>query len=294
MATDLWGEAHAEACAPGRRQSARQSRSARRHVPPPAPVLTWSYGGGTQSIAIALLVAQGRLPKPEVIVMADTSFEATETWEYTFTYVLPRLSAIGLTIEIAPHELAMVDDYGKHGDLLIPAYTATGKLDTYCSSEWKKLVIRRYLRKLGITRCVTWLGMSTDEVERLKPSDVQWQEFHWPLCDLPAQAGYSVRMSRAECRQLILNAGLPEPPKSSCWKCPHRRNPQWQRLKLVYPRDFARACAYDDWIRAKDPYHAVYLHKSRMPLAAVDFSQPDATTLFDEESGGCQSGLCFT
>ena len=32
-----------------------------------------SYGGGTQSIAICILIAQGRLPKPERIIIADTS-----------------------------------------------------------------------------------------------------------------------------------------------------------------------------------------------------------------------------
>jgi len=41
----------------------------------------WSYGGGTQSIAIALLVVMVKLPKPDLIVTADTSFEASETWE---------------------------------------------------------------------------------------------------------------------------------------------------------------------------------------------------------------------
>lgn len=293
--TDLWGEPRAATAPSGARHPApRRTRAPRHAAPTPAPVLTWSYGGGVQSIAIALLVAQGTLPRPDLIVMADTSFEATETWEYTFRSVLPLLDSIGLTIEIAPHELATVDDYGKNGDLLIPAFTATGKLDTYCSSEWKKLVIRRYLRQKGITRCVTWLGMSTDETLRLKPSDVQWQESQWPLCDLPATAGYGVRLSRVQCRHLILDAGWPEPPTSSCWKCPHRRDPQWQRLKLFYPRDFARACQFDEQMRARDPLHAVFLHQSRRPLAEVDFTRADAATLFDEEGGECQSGYCFT
>jgi len=290
MSPDLWGEPHSS---PEYQRAPHRKRTPRRAARG-APTLTWSYGGGTQSIAIALLVATGKLPRPDLIVMADTSFEATETWEYTFAYVLPLLDSIGLTIELAPHELATVDDYGHHGDLLIPAYTATGKLDTYCSSEWKKLVLRRYLRHKGITRCVTWLGMSTDEVERLKPSDVQWQASCWPLCGLPREYDYGVRMSRADCRKLILDSGWPEPPKSSCWKCPHRRNPQWQRLKMFYSRDFQRACQFDEQIRERDPLHAVYLHESRQPLAEVDFTRPDATTLFGEESGGCQSGYCFT
>ena len=32
----------------------------------------WSSGGGVQSSAIAVLIAQGKLPKPDIAVMIDT------------------------------------------------------------------------------------------------------------------------------------------------------------------------------------------------------------------------------
>jgi hypothetical protein len=35
-------------------------------------MVVWSYGGGKQSVAIAALIVQGKLPKPDLIVMADT------------------------------------------------------------------------------------------------------------------------------------------------------------------------------------------------------------------------------
>ncbi len=41
--------------------------------------LIWSYGGGVQSAAIAVLVLRGELPRPERAVMADTSREASAT-----------------------------------------------------------------------------------------------------------------------------------------------------------------------------------------------------------------------
>lgn len=252
----------------------------------PGEVLTWSYGGGTQSVAMALLIALGKLPKPDLIVMADTGSESSETWEYTFRYVLPLLDSLGLTIELASHDLATVDLYAHNGDLLIPAYTQTGKLPTFCSSEWKKQVFRRYVRAKGIDRCVTWFGMSTDELERVKPSDVQWQRYHWPLV-------FDVPMTRIACQQLILNYGWPRAPKSACIHCPHCRNDQWLRRKQYYPQDFARACALDEYIREHDAFHAVYLHESRLPLSQVDFTQPDSPTLFGDENGGCQSGYCM-
>ncbi len=244
--------------------------------------VTWSYGGGTQSIAIALLVAMGKLPKPDIIVFADTGMEASETFEYTEQYVSPLLASLGLHIEIIGQEWAKVGLYDKHNLTLIPAYTSNGKLRTYCSKEWKTYVIRRYLRSRGVKECVTWLGMSTDEVERLKPSDVKWQELHWPLC-------FDVPMNRADCRQLIHNYGWPEPPKSSCWMCPHRRNDQWQRLKMFYPGDFAKAVMLDKQVREKDTRCDVWIHESRKPLDEIDFTKPDQPQLF-----GCDSGMCWT
>ena len=195
------------------------------------PVI-WSYGGGVQSIAIAILIKNGLLQCPDKIVMADTSREASETWEYTNKYIKPILETIGIDLEIASHTLAKVDLYGKNGDLLIPAFTKVGKLPAFCSSEWKKRVIRRYLRMNGISRCNLWLGISIDESRRMKKSDVLWQEYEWPLINC-----LNKPFTRADCIDLVIRNNLPPPPKSSCWMCPNRSEGQWSRLYTDYPED---------------------------------------------------------
>jgi hypothetical protein len=255
-----------------------------------ARALTWSYGGGTQSIAIAILVVEGRLPRPERIVMADTSREATETWEYTAAHVRPLLATAGLEVEIIPHTLAKVDIYTRDGRTLLPAWTATGQLRSFCSNEWKAFVVRRYLRQQGYGPkhpVCTWLGMSLDEIGRLKPGPKKWQTHAWPLV-------FDVPMRRSDCRALILGHGLPEPPKSSCWMCPHRGNAQWARLKEHYPGDWAQAVALDEEIRERDGEHALYLHRSREPLAQADLTAPSRplSPLFGEVSN-CDSGYCM-
>ena len=68
--------------------------------------VVWSYGGGVQSAAIAVLVLRGELPRPACIVMADTSREASATWAYLDGVVQPALAEVGLRVEIALHELA--------------------------------------------------------------------------------------------------------------------------------------------------------------------------------------------
>jgi len=248
--------------------------------------IIWSYGGGTQSVAIAVLVAEGKLPRPERIVIADTGREASETWEYMEEYVNPMLQkSVGLGIDIAPHTLATVDLYGgKDGeDLLIPAFTSTGKLPTFCSDKWKKRVVARWMRGEGYgpkNPVRVWIGISVDEVHRAKPSGTRWMEYQWPLLfDAPHR--------RDECKNVVMRAGLPNPPKSSCWMCPFRQNAQWRRLRDEYPQDWQRAVRFDEMIRQKDP--DVFVHHSAVPLAEADIDAGGQGDLFAE----CDSGFCF-
>jgi hypothetical protein len=249
----------------------------------------WSYGGGTQSVAIAVLVAQGKLPKPAVTVIADTGREASETWEYTEFYVAPLLAAIGITIEIAAHDLATVDLYGKNGDLLLPVFTDGGKMPTLCSTEWKKRVVRRFLAAKGYgpkRPYRLWLGISVDEVGRAKDSDVGYVKHHYPLL-------FDVPLRRDDCARIVREAGLPTPPKSSCWMCPHRQNAQWVKLRDEYPEDFAKAVELDDVMRVRHP--GTFLHRSSQPLRSADLTVPDRAPLplFGDTTGECDSGYCF-
>lgn len=256
----------------------------------PQRAVTWSYGGGTQSIAIAILVAQGRLPKPECIVIADTGREASETWEYHEKHTAPLLASVGLRVEVASHDLATVDLYATDGKTILPMYTAEGALRAFCSSEWKKAVLRRFLRSKGYgpkRPVATWIGISLDETERLKSSDVQWQKNHYPLC-------FDVPMRRSECIQLVKDYGFPEPPKSSCWMCPYRRNAQWRRLRDHYPEDWRKAVALDAEVRERDPQHALYLHDGRVALADADLGKDEETAALPLFEAGCQAGYCWT
>lgn len=254
--------------------------------------ITWSYGGGTQSVAIAVLISEGKLPKPEWIGIADTSRESSETWEYTAKWVSPLLETIGLKIEIVPHSVASVDLY-RNEELLIPAFTSTGKLDTFCSNEWKKRVIQRRLRELGYgpnNPVITWIGISLDEIGRCKPSGAEWQIYNWPLimhyCK-PAKR-------RTDCYSIVEAASLPRPPKSACWMCPLRRNEEWEHQRLNYPQDHEKACAFDENIRTADKHDGVWLHRSLVPLREARFDLPQApiSPLFGEMTG-CDSGYCW-
>lgn len=252
--------------------------------------IVWSFGGGTQSIAMAILVRQGRLPRPDRIVMADTGWEFKRTWQYTEQNVEPLLAEVGLKIEIAPHTLSKVDLYSHKGEMLLPAYDVTkknakgqhAKLSTFCSSEWKTLVVRRHIGgfKANPNGVRMWLGMSLDELERLKHSSVDWIENYWPLC-------FDVKMTRGECAQLVRDYGMPEPIKSRCKMCPNQNDDGWLEVKQE-PKEWAEAVRIDNQIFAS---HQVRLHKSGKPLDEVELVPGK-----EPEDGlfGCDSGYCWT
>jgi hypothetical protein len=235
-------------------------------------------------VAIACLVAQGKLPRPEWVVIADTGREKSETWAYTDTYVRPLLQPLGIEIHIAGHELSTVDLYSGNGDLLIPAYTAHGKLPTFCSTEWKRRVVQRFLRSRGIgpsNPTNLWIGISVDEAHRAKPSDTGWITHQWPLL-------FDHPLRRAECARLVESMGLPTPPRSSCWMCPHHRDDEWRQLKATNPADFNKAVQLDTALRERDS--ELFLHKSRKPLAIVDLTvESEQHDMFPD----CDSGMCW-
>lgn len=251
----------------------------------------WSFGGGTQSTAIAALVIQGRLPKPDFAIIADTGRETRTTWDYLEKVTGPALLAFGIQL----HRVS-ANDFGYNGmglfnrsdTLLIPAFTSLGedggKLSGYCSRWWKSDVAENYLsRAHGITRSkfCSWIGYGKDEQIRwarcMRGDDYKAGRIRLPLViDVP--------LSRHECQKLIESMGWPVPaPKSRCWMCPNQSDSEWRSL----PRDeFQKAVQLEKEIQRTDPH--AWLHKSMIPLSDVDFTQPD--DLFNRP---CDSGNCF-
>lgn len=241
------------------------------------------YGGGTQTVAMCILVERGILHKPDRIVCADTGRETDTTWGYLDDRMSDMLADLGLVVEIAPHDLAAVDMYGKNGDLLIPAYTATGKLPTFCSVEWKQRVSQRYLRQTGVppTQVVnTWIGFAFDEKRTRSRGEGVWLR-SYPLVDL--------MLTTHDCEQIILGRGWPIPFKSACWMCPHRSNAEWRAIRDHNPSEWAAAIAEDERIRMADDRSAVYLHHSRVPLRDADIDAEDRRV----RGGQCGLGTCF-
>jgi hypothetical protein len=251
-------------------------------------VIAWSCGGGVQSVAIGVLIREGVLPKPDLAGIADTGRERRATWTYLREHLQLYLDPVGVKIEVVPHSLARVDLYDRSTGLtLIPAYTAEGRLAAFCSGEWKRDVMERWLRSKGVTECVQWLGFSLDEIRRATG------KAHRPWCK-PAYPLIDLLMTRQGCYRIIEGAGLPRPPKSRCWMCPHQNAEEWREV-AADPGEWAKAVALDEEIRAADPEGRgdLYLHSSRVPLSLADLSEKktdDDFPLFR----ACQDAGCWT
>lgn len=253
----------------------------------------FSSGGGTQSAAIAVLILQERLPKPDMFVIADTRREMPTTWSYMNDVVRPALRSIGIVCHRASKEkwAYQHDDLlNKKGTMLMPMFTTQsesepGKLPNFCSTYWKQDVVDNFVRaELGVSRIDyrKWIGFSLNEVTRALRM-MQGDEFIRGLIRLPLI--HDVPLNRQSAISLVESFGWPTPPRSRCWMCPLQSNDEWLEVKRDFPALFRKAVALEKKLRDKDPH--VWLHRDCVPLGEVDFSKAD---LF---SRACDSGNCF-
>ena len=113
-----------------------------------------------------------------------------------------------------------------------------------------------------------WIGISRDEVHRMKPSRVRYIQNHYPLVD--------ARMTRTACLDWMSSRAFPIPPRSACSFCPFHSDEEWRNLKENHPADFAAAVEFERLlIDASTRQEALrgtpYLHESCLPLDQVDF-----------------------
>lgn len=238
----------------------------------------WSSGGGVQSTAIACLIVQGKLPKPDLAVIVDTEYELSTTWKYLENWTKPALAEVGVELVRVPKSQYATVDLYRNDDLLIPAFTTegngVGKLPTFCSNEWKQRVMRRWATDQGVTQADIWIGFTIDEMGRVTTGKGKWQNVY-PLIDL--------RMTRGDCIASVERMGWPSPPRSSCYMCPNKTIDEWRWQKKHAPEDWEQAKQFQDEIQERDPN--VWLTQQAKSLDEVDLNEQD--DLFPECMGGC-------
>jgi hypothetical protein len=199
-------------------------------------LLIMSYGGGTQSTAMLILILEGLIERPDIIIHSDTGSELPETVE--FIEVAKRFCEDVLKIPFAivnSHRGTLHDDYLKNGNIPIIGSRS-------CTANFKIRPQRRLVRKIVGRKnkhlARSMLGITTDEANRRTQSEVQWISLEYPLLD---QLPYS----RHQC--IVLNAihGW-HVGKSGCFCCPYQGGKQWLELKSKNPDLFQIAVEMEE------------------------------------------------
>jgi hypothetical protein len=265
------------------------------------PVRILSLGAGVQSTTLALMAAHGEIgPMPDLAIFADTGAEPEPTYEYlrwlTSPGILPFPTKIVSAGNIRDDILQGLNTTG-HRFASIPFFTLykgkAGMARRQCTKEYKLQPIRREVSRLVGSKkragaVEMWIGISLDEVIRMKPSRVKYIEHRWPLIEK--------RMTRSDCLSWIERKGYPRPPKSACTFCPYRSNENWIHMKETDPASFEDAVRVDHAIRANKAEGAKlraepYLHRSLKPLDQVDLRSASELGQGDLFGNDCE-GMC--
>lgn len=245
------------------------------------PIHILSLGAGVQSSTLALMAGCGEVtPMPVAAVFADTQAEPEGVYkwldwlEQQLPFPVLRVSNGSLT-EISTTVRTSKKSGQTYLPHAVPAYTrnADGSSGTYfrqCTDKHKLVPLRKAIDKLrGDQEAIVWIGISMDEVVRMKPSRVAGIVHQWPLIDRG--------ITRRQCLDWMAEKGYPEPPRSSCSYCPYHSDAEWRRLRDHEPKAFAEAVDYERRLQAAaeqvDRLTGVpFLHNKRIPLDQVDFS----------------------
>lgn len=268
-----------------------------------------SLGAGVQSSVMALMAAAGEItPMPTAAIFADTQAEPAGVYhwldwlEVKLPFPIYRVTAGSITdaqLRLRNRTKSVGRPYVQS---IIPAYIKNqdgtkGILGRSCTADYKIKPIMKAARKIGAVKrgeksvkVTQWIGISLDEVRRMRTSRDAWAENRWPLVEL--------EMSRHDCLNWMRRKGYPKPPRSACVFCPFHSDNEWRRLKNEEPAEFSKAAQFErdlQVVKAKtDNMNGIpFLHASLRPLGEIEFltdAQLGQATFLDDPKD-CM-GMC--
>ena len=256
-----------------------------------------SLGVGVQSSTMALMSAKGVLPKVDCAIFADTGYEPKKVYEY-LEWIKTQLPFPVYTVakgNIKNDMIGSIDNGTRFPTA--PFFTRnaeTGKkgmLMRQCTNDYKIQPIRKKIRELcNIQKgkhfpkdkiVDQWIGISMDEISRMKPARDKYINNVHPLIDL--------KMSRKDCLKWMSENAFPLPEKSACICCPFHDDKYWYFMKHNRPEEFKDAVEFDKKIRtgSRKINDHLYLHRKCIPLDEVNFDiKTDQPDMFNNECEG--------
>lgn len=290
----------------GKQNDPRDTRYAppMRQVPMSEPIHVLSLGGGVQSSTLALMAAAGEItPMPVAAIFADTQAEPDSVYQWLdwlekqLPFPVHRVTKGDLTADSLKMRKRVKGSGSDYTKTNIPTYILNrdgtrGIVQRQCTYDYKVIPIvrecKRIIKEHGAKSAVQWIGISLDEIQRMKDSREKNIVHRWPLVD----AG----MKRYQCLLWMERNGFPKPPRSACVYCPFHSDSEWQRLKIEEPIEFNRAVQFERDLQSQkaktDNMKGIpFLHNSMKPLSEIDFSTEEERGQLNMFENDC-SGHC--
>ena len=270
------------------------------------PMHIISLGAGVQSSTMALMAAAGELtPMPVAAIFADTQDEPKSVYDWLdwLEKELPfkvhrvtrgRLSETSLTMKRTKDgrlfsktdiPFFTLNHDGSQGKIVHRGCTRDFKIGPLMKKARNLANIKRGQKTVGV---IQWIGISLDEIYRMKPSRDAWAESRWPLVE--------ARFNRHDCLRWMKNHGFPQPPRSACIYCPFHSDAEWKRLKESEPHEFMKAVVFEKKLQiakaASSNFRTTpFLHRSLRPLSEVDLSTEEDNGQQPMFNNECE-GMC--
>ena len=263
------------------------------------PLRILSLGAGVQSTTILYMMLAGEIELADQVIFADTGWEPTAVYEHLSKLKL-LMAAHNLPLHVVTAGNIRNDALDPlNGFAAMPLYTINldgtkGMVRRQCTNQYKITPLLKMQRQLvGLAKgqrskehlATTIIGISYDEIQRMRDPAFSWLRNEYPLVDL--------KMTRQDCLDWCSAHSYELPPRSACIGCPFKSNAEWRALKNTEPVEWADAVDFDNSLRAVNKGSAfkgdLYLHQSAKPLSTVDLrtdAEHGIFSLFDNECEG--------
>jgi len=193
---------------------------------------------------------------------------------------------------------------GKYHKIKIPFFTLDekgkkGMNRRQCTADYKiKPVTQKIRELLGLakgekrkagTEVELLMGISTDEVQRMKTNQIKYFNNVYPLIDM----GWN----RAKCISWFEENYNKTPPRSACTFCPFHSNEEWKRVK-------SNKEEWDKVVALEKSFHnnketvsktgmkdTMFLHRKCIPIDEIDFDEDKNKDQLDMFNNECE-GMC--
>jgi 3'-phosphoadenosine 5'-phosphosulfate sulfotransferase (PAPS reductase)/FAD synthetase len=189
------------------------------------PLEVLSFGAGKQSTVMLLLVIDGRLPKPDIVIHSDTGSEMPHT-EPVLDWAEKECLKLGIPFEIVRSKHGKLHEkYMENNSLpMVGMRTCTGRFKIEPVNQRLREIVGK---KNGVLLANSWIGITTDEISRRGANKLKWIQNVYPLLDV-------ISMSRNECQDILTRAGM-KVEKSGCFCCPYAGVKHFIKLRKRYP-----------------------------------------------------------